>query len=142
MPEPDLVMIDEEYWARFPDVLSRADIAQTLRKTQPTVYRWLNEGKIPAHNIAGSWIVYKEALQYALENVDAPYQLPHTFLDSYPEELDIVQQAQLVGMSRQTTYKWLGDGALKGRLFHGSWVIYKSEFIQVLRETLNEKSSS
>lgn len=137
----DLV-IDEAYWAEFPDVLSMADLARITRKKHPTIWRWLAEGQIPAHSVAGSWIVYREVLQHKLESPDVPYVLPVEFFKRFPEELSVADLATMLGKTQQTAWRWLADSKVPGRKVANTWLVYKHEVTQFLIDASNQKSKS
>lgn len=135
--DPGPVM-DDEYWAAFPEVLSIADLARITRKTAPTVWRWLGDGKIPAHRISNAYVVYRETFRRKLEHPDEDAGLPDQFLASYPEEISVPQLAEILGKTTPTAYRWLAAGSLPGHRYAGSWLIYKHEVVQLLARTSNQ----
>lgn len=136
----DGLVLDEEYWAQWPEVLSVGDLARITRKGTPTIWRWLPEGKIPAHRIAGSWIVYRDVFHQRLVEPDTWDLLPLALLDRFPEELSVAELSDLLGKTRQTVWRWLADGKLPGvgSLYEGNWLIYKHELVQLLKRTTNQ----
>ncbi|MDF1480348.1 helix-turn-helix domain-containing protein [Leifsonia sp. H3M29-4] len=140
MTVAELLVVDEEYWAAQPDVLSVRDLARILRRKEPTIWRWLQEGKIPAHRVAGSWIVFREVLQHRVENPDERYTVPLEFLQRFPEELTVPELATILGKTKQTAWRWLGAGYLPGvgTQLEGSWILYKHELVRLLESTSNQ----
>lgn len=136
---PDIV-IDEAYWETKPLVLGVPDLAQITRKGEPTIWRWLKEGKIPGHHIAGSWIVYREVFHHQINEPDANYPLPIDLLAKYPEELTVQELSELLGKTKQTIWRWLGNDRLPGvgSRYQGTWLVYKHELIKLLKETSNQ----
>lgn len=137
--EVGLVM-DDQYWTEFPEVLSIADLARITRKTDPTVWRWLAAGQIPAHRIANAWVVYRETFRHKLEHPDLDAPLPYGFLSTFPEELAVPELAEILGKTPATAYRWLADGSLPGRRYGKSWLVYKHEIVQLLVTSFNQAS--
>lgn len=149
-------MVDEEYWASKPVVLGVADLAQITRKGEATIWSWLKHGRIISHNIAGSWITYREVFHHQVTEPDVDYPLPVELLGQYPEELTVAELAELLGKTKQTVWRWLRDDQLPGvavRLEEsgieykndtflakkkGSWVASKTGLVELLRESSNQ----
>lgn len=134
----ELVM-DDAYWAEYPDVLTTAHLTKITRKKAITAWRWLNDGKLPGHEIAGSWVVYRSEVRQKIEG--QPVTLPYDFLARYGDELSVEELAELLGKTPQTVYKWLKADELPGHLVNGVWLIFKHEVCQKLEETWNLPSS-
>lgn len=131
------LMIDANYWATIPEVLRPADVARITRKKIETVWSWLPAAHIPGHKIGYIWIIYRESLQSFLETPDAPFVMPEEFLARFPEQLTVDQASELVGMGKKTAYAWLLSGELPARKVGRTWLIYKSEVVDMLRRTAN-----
>lgn len=134
-------MIDDAYWAKFPELLSISDLVKITRKSDQTVWRWLANGVIPAHRVGGAWIVYRDVFQHRLEEPDVPYPLPVEWLATFDDELNIDDVMRLFGKSRKTAYTWLTDGEVPAHRMGGSWLIYKHEIEQLLERTSNQTSA-
>ena len=134
-------MIDDAYWAKFPDHLSISDLAKITRKSDQTVWRWLAQGVIPAHQVGRAWIVYREVFQHRLEEPDVPYLLPLELLERYGEELKIDEYAEILGKAKDTLYLWLADGTIPGRRLGTRWLLYKHDVVQLLERTSNQASA-
>lgn len=48
-------------------VLSVAKAARLLGKSQDTIYRWLEEGKLSGRKVGGRWIIYGDSVEAAWE---------------------------------------------------------------------------
>lgn len=133
--------MDDEYWSSKPDVLSPRQAAKIVKKADITVWRWLGDGIIPGHQIGGAWLIFKEELRICLtEGPEKTPLVPVEFLSRFSDELTPAELAQLIGKTKQTTYKWLADGTLPGRQLHGHWIVFKSEVRALLEETSNMKA--
>ncbi|TQO19630.1 excisionase family DNA binding protein [Rhodoglobus vestalii] len=136
------LMPDENYWMRFPQVLSVAEVAEITRVSSVTVWRLLNSSKIPAHRIADAWIIYKEEVQAWAESgaESSKVHSPTRFLEGYPEELTIEDLTVLLGKTQQTVYKWLAAGSLAptGWRVGRKWLLHKSSFIVLLENSSNQ----
>lgn len=64
-----------------PDVLTIADVAVYLRVSETTVWRWCNNGKLPAFRIGRSWRVRRKDLEQTIDGA-----LPHIEADGAAEE--------------------------------------------------------
>jgi excisionase family DNA binding protein len=139
----EVPLIDDAYWAKFPEVLSINDLATITRKSKATIWRWLATGIIPAHQLGGkdgSYIVYRDVLQHRLEEPDVPYPLPTELLAQFGEELTPSEVATLLGRKRDTVYLWFADGLVPGHRLGGSWLAYKREIVEMLERTSNQTS--
>jgi hypothetical protein len=134
----DLLVIDDAYWALFPEVLSIKDVSKIIRKLPKTARLWVAKGIIPAHRVGKSWVIYKEVFYHRLENPNEPYPLPVEFLARFGEELGITDLEALLGKSNKAVYQWLHDGDVPGRKFGTSWLVYKGPFVQMLEQTSNQ----
>lgn len=138
MLQNEVAVIDEKYWAEFGPVLSTAELARMLRKSDLTVWKWLTDGTIPGHNLGRSWLVYLEPVRRMIEQGPQPgVQLPDELLARYGEELLVSDIAALTGRKAKTVHRWLTEGTLPGHRVGRSWLLYKSEFIGLLRRTSN-----
>ena len=139
-------MIDDAYWAKFPEVLSIDDLATITRKSKATIWRWLATGVIPAHQIGdrpnGSYVVYRDVFQHRLEEPELPYPLPAELLARFGEELTPAEVATLLGRHLDTVYAWFANGLVPGHRLGGSWLAYKREIVEMLERTSNQASDS
>lgn len=135
-------LMDDEYWAKFPEPLTLRAIATIVRVSETTVLRRLQDGTIPGHFIGGSWIVFKGEFRTwlagtrneplpALENTDP--------LADYDEELGMSELMELFDKTKQTIRAWLGNKTLPGYKVAGQWTAYKSELRETLAKTLNQQ---
>lgn len=56
------VPMPEDFLAKYPNVLSVAELAELLGKTRQTTYEWLKAGVLPGQQIAGQWRVFKNEI--------------------------------------------------------------------------------
>jgi excisionase family DNA binding protein len=130
--------MDDEYWSSKPDVLTPRDTAKIVKKSEVTVWRWLKEGDIPAHQIGGAWLIYKEELRTCLDvGLENTPLVPTALLAQFADEMSAADLAILIGKTKQTAYNWLAEGILPGRQIRGQWVIFKSEVVALLEATSN-----
>lgn len=137
-------LMDDEYWAKFPEPLTLRAIATILRVSETTVLRRLQDGTIPGHFIGGSWIVFKGEFRTwlagtrneplpALENTDP--------LADYDDQLGMSELMELFDKTKQTIRNWLGNKILPGYKVNGLWTSYKSELRDMLARTLNQQNA-
>jgi excisionase family DNA binding protein len=132
-----LMAEDDSYWATYPDTLSVAEVAKILHAKKPSVFLRLKNGTIPAHQISGSWIIFKAEVRawldstsnQALSSVPAKVDV----LESYPDEMSYRDLMVLFGKTKQTIYAWLHNGDIPGSNIGGSWVVLK---VQLERQLL------
>lgn len=130
--------MDDNYWSSFSHVLSLNDLTEVTGKGSVTIWRWLNRGILPGHQIAGSWIVYREEIRAKLLDADSAPLIPSIFLSTFPDRLDVPQLATLLGKTEQTAYNWLAANEVKGHKVSSAWLVYKSEFEELLLKTSNQ----
>lgn len=145
MPWWSELVIDDAYWAQYGPTLTIQELSQITRRSTVTVWRWLLEGKLPGHGIAGGWIVYTEVLQRELEKSLDPAdasdarstgaELPVEFLSTFSEELTVADVARLLGKKKETIYRWLGANELPAHRLGRAWILNKTEFVQLLEQT-------
>jgi excisionase family DNA binding protein len=135
-------LMDDSYWSTFPDVLTFDQLERILGKVRVTVWRWLQNGTLPAHQVAGAWIVYKEEVRAKIARPDSRPTLPAQFLAGFPDELTAAQLGEVLGKSKQTVYKWLNQEELPGHQLGGAWILYKSEIRDLLLSTSNQTPNS
>lgn len=59
----------------FPEILTLGEVADCLRVSQATVWRWCNNGRLPAFRIGRSWRVRRSDLEDLIEqSLDEGYQ--------------------------------------------------------------------
>ena len=140
--ETDPMAEDDSYWATYPDTLSVAEVAKILRVQKPSVFLRLKNGTIPAHQISGSWIIFKPELRAWLGSTsnqtvsDVP--APVDVLEAYPDELSYRDLMVLFGKTKQTIYAWLNDGEIAGFHVGGRWVIHKGPLREKLQTSSNQ----
>jgi hypothetical protein len=129
-----LMAEDDSYWAAYPDTLSVAEVAKILRAT------------IPAHQISGSWIIFKVELRAWLDSTSnqAASNVPAAVdvLEEYPDELSYRDLMVLFGKTKQTIYAWLHSGEVAGFHISGRWVIHKAQLRDQLRRSSNQKGAA
>lgn len=131
---PDV--IGPEYWAEFSPVLSTRDLERIYRVKAATVYRFLQEGIIPAHRVPGAWIVYRDSVARSIEEGAAVSSVPLSLIESVPEEMTIEDTARLYGRKRGTIYSWLQDGLIPGRKLGKKWVLNRSEHVAFINDAV------
>jgi len=137
-----LMAEDDSYWATYPDTLSVAEVAKILRVKKPSVFLRLKNGTIPAHQISGSWIIFKPELRAWLDSTSnqavSVVPAPVDVLESYPDELSYRDLMVLFGKSKQTIYAWLNGGDIAGFHVSGRWVIHKAQLRERLQLSSNQ----
>ena len=132
-----LMAEDDSYWATYPDTLTVADVAKILRVKKPSVFLRLKNGTIPAHQISGSWIIFKAEVRAWLDSTSnqAATSEPAAVdvLEPYPDELSYQDLMVLFGKTKQTIYAWLHNGEIVGSNIGGRWVVLKAQLQQQLR---------
>lgn len=63
----------DDLFADYPEHLTVPDVAHILGIQRSTVYKWLNEGTIPAYKVSSSWVILREELK---ERVASGRNLP------------------------------------------------------------------
>jgi excisionase family DNA binding protein len=141
-----LMAEDDSYWATYPDILTVAEVAKILRVKKPSVFLRLKNGTIPAHQISGSWIIFKAEVRAWLDSTSnqAASNVPAEVdvLDSYPDELSYRDLMVLFGKTKQTIYAWLHNGDIVGSDIGGRWVVLKAQLRQQLRLSSNQPGVS
>jgi excisionase family DNA binding protein len=141
-----LMAEDDSYWATYPDTLTVAEVAKILRVKKPSVFLRLKNGTIPAHQISGSWIIFKAEVRAWLDSTSnqaaTPEPAPVDVLESYPDELSYRDLMVLFGKTKQTIYAWLHNGEIVGSNIGGSWVVLKAQLQQQLRLSTNQPKAS
>jgi len=141
-----LMAEDDSYWATYPDTLTVEDVAKIIRVKKRSVFLRLQNGTIPAHQISGSWIIFKAEVRAWLASTsnqatsDAPEVVD--VLESYPDELNYRDLMVLFGKTKQTIYAWLHNGDIVGSNIGGGWVILKAQLRQQLRLSSNQPKAS
>jgi hypothetical protein len=134
-------LMDDQYWAQFPDPLSIQAIATILRLSETTALRRLQDRTIPGHFIGGSWIVFQlefRAWLNTVRNVPVDDDLPDDLLADYDEELGMSELMEFFGKTKQTIRRWLVEKHIPGYLINGRWVSYKTELRAALAASLNQ----
>lgn len=125
--------------------MSVEQVADILRVTSNTAYRWARTGRLPAYRVGGAWIVVKPEL---IEHLDsrrarqenagthetAPDALEALFED-YGTWLTVPQVAESLGVSEHGVYKWLREGVVPGYQIGRSWRVLRSELIATVRSS-------
>lgn len=143
-------MIDDAYWAPFPEVLTLEHVMTVTGKGKRTVWRWLHEGVIPGHQIgvsnAGTYIVYRDVLRQWMETPPEDRSgatvLPQGLLDRFGDRLEREDLMTLLGMTDRTILRWLLAGLIPSRRLGATWLVDKSEFVEMLERTSNQTSRS
>jgi hypothetical protein len=134
-------LMDDEYWAKFPEPLTLRAIATILRVSETTVLRRLQDSTIPGHFIGGSWIVFKGEFRAWLattrnEPFDAGVNTDP--LAEYEDELGMSELIELFDKTKQTIRKWLLNKTIPGYQVLGRWTVYKAELHDTLVQTSNQ----
>ena len=53
----------DDLFAPYPEHLSVEELSQVLGVTRMTVYRWLQQGKLPAYKLDNNWIVLRDEIR-------------------------------------------------------------------------------
>lgn len=137
-------LMDDEYWAKFPEPLTLRAIATILRVSETTVLRRLQGGTIPGHFIGGSWIVFKgefRAWLASTRNEPLPAVENTDPLADYDDQLGMSELMELFDKTKQTIRAWLGNNTLPGYKVAGQWTAYKSELRDKLALTSNQRTA-
>lgn len=105
------------------ELLTVDEVAQILRTTTNTIYRWLRAGKLPGIKLGKEWRIKKEALKLKLNENNQVNQLSRSFLDIINPQHDHVLA---ITNSKDNLYnleaEFFKKGLSKGyRLFKGCW---------------------
>lgn len=133
--------MDDDYWARFPEALTTADVARVLRLSESTARRRLDDAKVPGYRLTEqSWVVFRDELRSMLEAASNRASGPAVAVDvlaDYPDELGYRELMRLLGKSKPTIYAWLDDGTIPGHQVNGLWVAYRHELRAALDAVRN-----
>jgi excisionase family DNA binding protein len=136
-------MADDDYWDTLPVTLKSKDLERLLQIGQTTVSLWLNRGTIPGHQIAHSWIIFRNEVRQWLESTSTvpipehePY--PHP-LDEYGDTLTYRDLMVLLGKSRPAIFGWLNNGTIPAVRPGGKWLVEKRTLRRLLEETSNQR---
>lgn len=139
-----LPLMDDDYWAKYPDPLPLVDIAAIVRLHETTVLRRLQSGEIPGHFIGGSWIVFKDEFRAwlgSMRNVPIPPPADVDPLSRFDDELGVPELIELFGKGKHTILRWLHNNSIPGYLIANRWTVYKAELRETLDETSNQTPS-
>jgi excisionase family DNA binding protein len=53
----------DDLFARFGVTMSVAEVAMVLGRPHSTIYKWLNDGTIPASKVGESWVIYRDEIK-------------------------------------------------------------------------------
>ncbi|WP_295792205.1 helix-turn-helix domain-containing protein [uncultured Microbacterium sp.] len=136
-------MAEDDYWDTLPVTLKSKDLERLLQIGQTTVSLWLNRGTIPGHQIAHSWIVFRNEVRQWLEStstVPVPEHEPYPHpLDEYGDTLTYRELMVLLGKSRPAIFGWLNNGAIPAVRPGGKWLVEKRALHRLLDETSNQR---
>lgn len=138
-------LMDEEYWAKFPEPLTLRAIATILRVSETTVLRRLQDGTIPGHFVGRSWIVFQCEFRTWLagtRNEPLPADVDCDPLADYDDQLGMSELMELFAKTKQTIRAWLENKALPGYKVAGQWTVYKSELRATLAATSNQQHAA
>lgn len=136
-----LPLMDDDFWARLPDPLPLAVIADVVRLSSVTVLRRLHAGEIPGHFIGRSWIVFQDEFRAWLGTMRNDPITPPAAVDPlarFDDTLGVVDLMELFGKGKPTILRWLANKHIPGYLVAGRWTVYKSELRQTLAQTSNQ----
>jgi hypothetical protein len=140
---PPSALMDDDYWAKFPEPLTLHAIATVLRVSEATVLRRLQDGTIPGHFIGRSWIIFQcefRAWLATTRNEPLPADVECDPLADYDDQLGMSELMELFNKTKQTIRAWLGNNTLPGYQVAGRWTVYKSELRDTLAKTSNQPS--
>ena len=138
-------LMDDDYWAKFPEPLTLHAIATVLRVSEATVLRRLQDGTIPGHFVGRSWIIFQcefRAWLATTRNEPLPAEVACDPLADYDDQLGMSELMELFGKTKQTIRKWLTENHLPGYQVAGRWTVYKSELRDTLALTANQRSQA
>lgn len=138
---PPPALMDDDYWAKFPEPLTLRAIATVLRVSEATVLRRLQDGTIPGHFIGRSWIIFQcefRAWLATTRNEPLPVDVACDPLADYDDQLGMSELMELFNKTKQTIRKWLTENHLPGYQLAGRWTVYKSELRDTLAQTSNQ----
>lgn len=58
------------------EIMTVQEVADYLRISRTTVWRWCNEGRLPAFRIGREWRIKREALEETIAQSGAEYRCP------------------------------------------------------------------
>src|SRR5260370_39479152 len=94
----DSEMLDEDY----PILLSIQQAARKIGKSEKTIRRWIKDGKLPAENRGGGYLIKREDLEAVTKHVTKEWQeqgdLAHI-------NLEIILQASAIKELREVIYQ-------------------------------------
>lgn len=136
-------LMDDEYWVAYPETLTTADVAKILRVGKPAVFARLQSGIIPAHQVVGSWIIFKAEVRAWLDSTSnqAPAGPPAVVdvLAAYGDEMSYRDLMVLFDKTKPTIYRWLQTGEIPAYHVGIRWIIHKTQLRQRLHETSNQR---
>lgn len=136
-------LTDDDYWDAYPETLTTADVAKILHVGKPAVFARLQSGIIPAHQVVGSWIIFKAEIRAWLDstsNQDPPSEPAEVdVLATYGDELSYRDLMNLFNKTKPTIYRWLQTGEIPAYHVGIRWIIHKTQLRQRLRETSNQR---
>lgn len=149
---PPSALMDDEYWAKFPEPLTLQAIATVLRVSEATALRRLQDATIPGHFIGRSWIIFQCEFRAWLattrneplpvtaspEGAQTPVGEGCDPLADYDDQLGMSELIEFFGKTKQTIRKWLTDKTIPGYRVAGKWIAYKSELRDALAATSNQ----
>ena len=137
-----LPLMDDDFWAAFPDPLPLVDVAAIVRLSTVTVLRRLMSGEIPGHFIGGSWIVFKNDFRAWLGTMrNDPLPPPPDLdpLDRFDDQLNVADLMDLFGKGKDTILRWLRQRSLPGYMIANRWTVSKAELRDTLARTSNQR---
>lgn len=139
---PPLELMDDDFWARLPDPLPIAVIADVVRLSSVTVLRRLHAGEIPGHFIGGSWIVFQDEFRAWLGTMrNVPIAPPANVdpLARFDDTLGVADLMEIFGKGKLTILRWLGQRTIPGYMIANRWTVYKAELRDTLAQTSNQR---
>ena len=135
--------MDDEYWDTYPETLTTAGVAKILHVGKPAVFARLHSGIIPAHQVVGSWIIFKAEIRAWLDSTSnqTPVAPPAAVdvLAAYGDEMSYRDLMVLFDKTKPTIYRWLQTGEIPAYHVGIRWVIHKTQLRQRLHETSNQR---
>jgi hypothetical protein len=136
-------MMDDEYWDTYPETLTTSDVAKILHVGKPAVFARLHSGIIPAHQVVGSWIVFKVEVRAWLDSTSNQVPVgPAVVVDvlaAYGDELNYRDLMVLFDKTKPTIYRWLQTGEIPAYHVENRWIVHKTQLRQRLQETSNQR---
>lgn len=138
--------------SRFAPLLTSRDLQKIFGVGEKPVYRFLDEGMVPAYRLGRRWFILRDQLRDAIaagrmgSGADLSVALGHQRLDEFlaeqPMTIGIPEAAQLLGVQASTVRAWVADGDLPATQIGRRWMILTESLRAALVDGANHSHSS